>query len=145
MDYAVIRDTPQVEIHEQSNFLGRMTDLHTGEHTGRVWPWVIDLVAVFLGFASFSGLILWITLPKRRRIGIMALGRAWCCARGFTGGWCREVRYGGQEAFFFRRLNLPGSTNLMPIFLNFARSRAKPRKYLSGSLLISAEIWSLIA
>jgi hypothetical protein len=73
MDYAVIRDTPQVEIHEESNFLGMMTDLHTGEHSGRWWPWVIDCVAVFLMFACVSGVILWITLPKRRKIGIIAL------------------------------------------------------------------------
>jgi uncharacterized protein len=72
MDYAVIRDTGEVEIHTESNILSMMTDLHTGEHTGRIWPWLIDATAAFLLFASLSGVILWISLPKRRRLGLIA-------------------------------------------------------------------------
>ena len=50
-----------------------MTDLHTGKNAGDVWRRVIDATAIFLFLASLSGAILWISLPKRRKLGVAAL------------------------------------------------------------------------
>jgi hypothetical protein len=64
-----------------------LTDLHKGASSGSSWRFVIDATSGFLFLASLSGLVLWISLPRRRRIGVGALiaGVAlslvvyWCC------------------------------------------------------------------
>ena len=38
-----------------------------------MWSVFIDATAVFLLFGSVTGVILWISLPKRRKLGIIAL------------------------------------------------------------------------
>jgi uncharacterized protein len=73
VEYAILRDSGHIEIDEEYNLLAQIADLHTGDHTGRVWPWFIDATACFLFFAAVSGLILWISLPKRRTLGLIAL------------------------------------------------------------------------
>jgi hypothetical protein len=73
MEFAINKDSGHAEIDEESNALARLTDLHTGEHAGPWWPWLIDSTAIFLFFAAVSGLILWISLPKRRTLGLIAL------------------------------------------------------------------------
>jgi hypothetical protein len=50
-----------------------MSDLHKGTGSGGWWRLLIDGAAIFLMFASLSGLVLWIALPKRRALGIVAL------------------------------------------------------------------------
>ena len=50
-----------------------LTDLHKGAYAGRSWKWVIDGTAVLLVLGSLTGLILWISLPRRRALGILAL------------------------------------------------------------------------
>ena len=49
------------------------TDLHKGASSGSSWKWVIDATSIFLFLASLTGLILWMSLPRRRRIGVAAL------------------------------------------------------------------------
>jgi hypothetical protein len=50
-----------------------LTDLHKGASAGGGWKWVIDGTAVLLVLGSLTGLILWISLPRRRALGIVAL------------------------------------------------------------------------
>jgi hypothetical protein len=50
-----------------------LTDLHKGANAGAGWKWVIDGTSVLLVFGSLTGLILWISLPRRRAVGIVAL------------------------------------------------------------------------
>jgi len=49
---------------------GRINDLHRGRDAGEAWRWVIDASALLIVLASVTGLILWLALPKRRRLGI---------------------------------------------------------------------------
>jgi hypothetical protein len=49
------------------------TDLHKGASSGASWKWVIDATSLFLFLASLTGLLLWVSLPRRRRIGVAAL------------------------------------------------------------------------
>lgn len=58
---------------EQRGTAALLTDLHKGASAGTGWKWVIDGTAVLLVFGSLSGLILWISLPRRRALGIGAL------------------------------------------------------------------------
>jgi uncharacterized protein len=50
-----------------------MSNLHRGHGVGPVWKWVLDITAGLVALACVTGLILWITLPKRRKLGIIAL------------------------------------------------------------------------
>lgn len=64
----------QIDEHfEIRNTLALMSDLHKGTGSGGAWRLFIDATAIFLAFASLSGVILWISLPKRRMLGIVAL------------------------------------------------------------------------
>ncbi len=55
-------------------FLIRMDDLHRGKDSGVIWSWIIDISAVLLFLGALSGIVLWIALPKRRTLGLVALG-----------------------------------------------------------------------
>lgn len=59
---------------ETRNALAKLGDLHKGKYTGDAWPLVIDATAWFLIFVSVSGLVLWLSLAKRRTIGWLAVG-----------------------------------------------------------------------
>ena len=74
-NYEITRATGATKIEEQRGILAAITDLHTGQHAGHVWNYFIDATAIFLFFAAISGLILWISLPKRRTLGLIALVR----------------------------------------------------------------------
>lgn len=50
-----------------------LTDLHKGASAGAAWKWVIDGTAILLVLGSLTGLMLWISLPKRRALGIVVL------------------------------------------------------------------------
>jgi hypothetical protein len=48
-----------------------LNDLHKGRHTGPVWSWVIDIVAVLLALISATGLYLIFGLKLRRVSGLV--------------------------------------------------------------------------
>ncbi|MBK9549975.1 MAG: PepSY-associated TM helix domain-containing protein [Gemmatimonadetes bacterium] len=59
---------------EMRPFLIRMDDLHRGKDSGTAWSWLIDLSAILLLLGALTGITLWIALPKRRTLGLIALG-----------------------------------------------------------------------
>ncbi|MBK7594485.1 MAG: PepSY-associated TM helix domain-containing protein [Gemmatimonadetes bacterium] len=59
---------------ENRPFLIRMDDLHRGKDSGTAWSWLIDLSAILLLLGALTGITLWIALPKRRTLGLIALG-----------------------------------------------------------------------
>jgi hypothetical protein len=74
VEFTVERESGETAVHEETrNALAFLTDLHTGKNAGGVWRRVIDGTAIFLFLASLSGAILWISLPKRRKLGVAAL------------------------------------------------------------------------
>jgi hypothetical protein len=74
VEFTVERDSGQTAVHEETrNALAFLTDLHTGKTAGDLWRRFIDATAIFLFLASLSGAILWISLPKRRKLGVAAL------------------------------------------------------------------------
>jgi len=58
------------EIHSLWALMG---NLHRGHGVGPVWRWVLDITAGVVAIACVTGLILWITLPRRRKLGIITL------------------------------------------------------------------------
>lgn len=73
VSYEIGHDTGDTLVHEETrNALAFLGDLHRGHYTGRAWPLVIDVTAWGLILASVSGLVLWVSLAKRRTLGIVA-------------------------------------------------------------------------
>jgi len=58
---------------EEHGTAALLTDLHKGANTGKGWKLVIDGTSILLVLGSLTGLILWISLPRRRALGIAAL------------------------------------------------------------------------
>jgi hypothetical protein len=51
--------------------VGVIADLHKGAETGWVWRGLLDIVSVWIGLSSLTGLIMLLALPKRRRLGVI--------------------------------------------------------------------------
>jgi hypothetical protein len=58
---------------ESFNFTALINNLHRGRYAGAPWGWVIDFSAILIVIACFTGVVLWLVLPKRRRIGTAAM------------------------------------------------------------------------
>jgi len=58
---------------ETHGFAGRLVELHRGTEAGPAWRLVIDATAILLLLSSFTGLVLWLLVPKGRPLGIAAL------------------------------------------------------------------------
>ncbi|MES2304759.1 MAG: PepSY-associated TM helix domain-containing protein [Gemmatimonadota bacterium] len=58
---------------ERRGFFLRLDDLHRGKDSGKAWSWVLDASAILLLIGSVTGLLMWIGLPRRRRLGVVAL------------------------------------------------------------------------
>ncbi|MDB4877950.1 MAG: PepSY-associated helix protein [Gemmatimonadetes bacterium] len=58
---------------ERKGLVVRLDDLHRGKDGGRVWSAVIDLSAILLFLGSLSGILMWWALPRRRKLGLVAL------------------------------------------------------------------------
>ena len=62
-------------IHAEAfNFAAIINNLHRGRYAGPVWHWVIDASALLIVLACATGIILWLALPRRRTLGLIALG-----------------------------------------------------------------------
>lgn len=59
--------------HEVYNFAALINNLHRGRYTGAAWSWVIDGSAALIVLACLTGFVLWLALPRRRRLGIAFL------------------------------------------------------------------------
>jgi hypothetical protein len=70
----IVRQSGKLESTTESHGMAAvLTDLHMGHGAGQGWRWVIDITSILLLSASFTGLFLWISLPRRRRVGLVAL------------------------------------------------------------------------
>ncbi len=58
---------------ETHGFAGRFVELHRGTDAGPAWRLVIDASAILLLLSSFTGLVLWLLVPKWRPLGLAAL------------------------------------------------------------------------
>lgn len=58
---------------ENYNLTAVFNNLHRGRYTGPAWSWIIDLSALLVVLACATGFVLWLALPKRRRLGIAFL------------------------------------------------------------------------
>jgi hypothetical protein len=59
--------------HEMFNWVAVINDLHRGRASGLAWRWVIDISAILIVLACATGVVLWLALPKRRKLGIAFL------------------------------------------------------------------------
>jgi hypothetical protein len=55
-------------------FIGRLVELHRGVEAGPAWRLVIDATAILLVIIGLTGLILWLSVPKWRPLGLTAAG-----------------------------------------------------------------------
>ncbi len=70
----VDRPSGRTRVHAEAfNFFALINNLHRGRYAGPGWRWVIDLSALFIALACATGLVLWLALPKRRQLGVLAL------------------------------------------------------------------------
>jgi hypothetical protein len=60
----------EIEAH---GALAMLTELHRGQATGAPWKLLIDVTSISLILASLTGLVLWTSLPRRRRVGLTSL------------------------------------------------------------------------
>jgi hypothetical protein len=58
---------------ETRGISGLLTRLHTAKDAGATWRLLLDASAVLLFFVCLSGVFLWQSLPKRRKIGLAAM------------------------------------------------------------------------
>jgi hypothetical protein len=59
---------------ENQGLLAVILDLHTGNHAGPVWGWVMDVTAVFLLLAGLTGLILTGWSVRWQKVGLWSAG-----------------------------------------------------------------------
>src|SRR5262249_46235774 len=68
----VKRDSGEAEVVSESHgAVGRLTDLHKGKYAGAAWGAIIDGVSGLLLVVSMTGLALWLSLQRRRRLGMI--------------------------------------------------------------------------
>lgn len=68
------RTTGKGEIHrERRGWVGAMADLHKGAATG--WPWriLMDITCVWIVVSSITGLLMVLSLPKRKAWGLISV------------------------------------------------------------------------
>ncbi len=58
---------------ESRGWAGVINDLHKGADSGKLWRWVLDIASVLLAASSVTGVILLLSLPKRRAWGLVTL------------------------------------------------------------------------
>ncbi len=58
-------------VWETRGGVGIINDLHKGTETGSVWRWIVDLTAVLIAFSAITGIVTLLSLPKRRRAGLI--------------------------------------------------------------------------
>ncbi len=71
IDAVLDRTTGETQVTtEHRGKMGILTDLHKGDNSGRVWSFVIDAAAILLLLVSLTGLVLLLSLPRRRWLSI---------------------------------------------------------------------------
>lgn len=71
IDAVVDRATGETQVTtEDRGKIGILTDLHKGASAGRIWSLVIDAAAILLILVSLTGLVLLLSLPRRRWLSI---------------------------------------------------------------------------
>lgn len=74
IEAAITRADGKTEItREYQGAVALLNDLHKGRSSGAGWSIVIDACAIVMILSALTGLILWLTLPRRRTLGIIAL------------------------------------------------------------------------
>lgn len=75
VDAVVMLPDGAVEVdRERGGVLDALTDLHKGDRSGALGGLLVDAAAVLLIVFSLTGFALWLSLPKRRKTGLVALG-----------------------------------------------------------------------
>jgi uncharacterized protein len=59
---------------ESHGLAGVVSRLHTAREAGPAWQLILDATSILLVLASLTGIVLWQSLPKRRTLGVVALG-----------------------------------------------------------------------
>lgn len=73
-DISIMRRSGEITARrEKYGFTAIINNLHRGRYTGPAWSWIIDFSAVLIVLACLTGFVLWLALPKRRRLGIALL------------------------------------------------------------------------
>jgi hypothetical protein len=74
VDAEINRRTGETVVNvELKGIAVRLDDLHRGKDAGRAWSLIIDASAVLLLLGSLTGIVMWFTLPRRRKLGVISL------------------------------------------------------------------------
>lgn len=70
----ISKNSGLTNVHNETfNFIALINNLHRGRYAGAHWRWVIDISAILILIACVTGVVLWMALPKRRKLGIAAM------------------------------------------------------------------------
>jgi hypothetical protein len=58
-------------VFESRGWVGIIDDLHKGAETGWIWRGVMDVVSVWLVLSTITGFLMLLSLPRRRRLGLI--------------------------------------------------------------------------
>ena len=73
-EVVIEKSTGRTSVHAEAfNFAAVINNLHRGRYSGPAWRWVIDASALLIVLACATGIVLWLALPRRRLVGIVAL------------------------------------------------------------------------
>ena len=73
-EVVVDKTTGRTTVHAEAfNLVAFINNLHRGRYSGPAWSWVIDLSALLIVLACVTGIVLWLALPRRRLLGVIAL------------------------------------------------------------------------
>ena len=73
-DVTITKAAGTVEaVHTTKGLFGLVSDMHMGQHTGRVWKLVIDCTAILVVTSSITGFTMWLGLRTRRKAGLIGL------------------------------------------------------------------------
>jgi len=68
------KSTGVTRVHQEMfNFAAVINNLHRGRYAGEAWRWVIDVSAIMMVVACGTGIVMWLVLPRRRSVGVLAL------------------------------------------------------------------------
>lgn len=72
VDIKLPEGTAEIEVQTRGS-LAMLSRMHTARESGAIWQLLLDAAAILLILISVTGLVLWFSLPKRRRIGMYAI------------------------------------------------------------------------
>lgn len=85
-DVVINREDGRLRVETQSSgAMALLTEIHMGKNVGGAGRLFIDAAAILLILAAMTGLILWMTIPNQRKLGLVFIAIGLVSVLGFVG------------------------------------------------------------